>query len=116
MPLDPGKSKSAFSHNVATEINAGKKKSQAVAIAYSEAGEKRNDMAQSDFAEIKRLLTEFFSEEAKEPEHKKDAMNTKLDAIAERADSLQPNPWANKLAALNGGINSLTARMARKTA
>ena len=35
MPLESGKSKAAFSHNVATEMNAGKKQSQAVAIAYS---------------------------------------------------------------------------------
>jgi uncharacterized protein len=35
MPLESGKSKTAFSHNVATEKNAGKKTSQAVAIAYS---------------------------------------------------------------------------------
>jgi hypothetical protein len=36
MPLEPGKSKSAFSHNVKTEMNAGKPQKQAVAIAYSE--------------------------------------------------------------------------------
>lgn len=30
-----------------------------------------------------------------------------------RTDALQPNPWANKIAALNGGIESLTARLAR---
>lgn len=35
MPLEAGKSKAAFSHNVETEMNAGKKQSQAVAIAYS---------------------------------------------------------------------------------
>ncbi len=36
MPLEPGKSKSAFSQNVKTEMNAGKPQKQAVAIAYSE--------------------------------------------------------------------------------
>jgi len=36
MPLEHGKSKSAFSHNVAAEIHAGKPQKQAVAIAYSE--------------------------------------------------------------------------------
>jgi len=35
MPLEKGKSKEAFSHNVATEIKAGKPQKQAVAIAYS---------------------------------------------------------------------------------
>ncbi|MGH7867907.1 MAG: hypothetical protein ACREP9_09850 [Candidatus Dormibacteraceae bacterium] len=36
MPLEPGKSKEAFSHNVAAEKHAGKPTKQAVAIAYSE--------------------------------------------------------------------------------
>lgn len=39
MPLQSGKSKSAFSHNVAAEKRAGKPTKQAVAIAYHEAGE-----------------------------------------------------------------------------
>lgn len=41
MPLIPGKSKAAFKQNIKTEIAAGKPQKQAVAIAYSEAGEKR---------------------------------------------------------------------------
>lgn len=36
MPLEKGKSKSAFQHNVRAEIDAGKPPKQAVAIAYSE--------------------------------------------------------------------------------
>lgn len=36
MPLNPGKSKAAFSQNVATERNAGRPIKQAVAIAYAE--------------------------------------------------------------------------------
>ena len=36
MPLKSGKSKEAFSHNVAAEMNAGKPQKQALAIAYSE--------------------------------------------------------------------------------
>lgn len=36
MPLEHSKSKKAFEHNVKAEIGAGKKPSQAVAIAYSE--------------------------------------------------------------------------------
>lgn len=39
MPLEKGKSKAAFSKNVKTEVAAGKPQRQAVAIAYSEAGE-----------------------------------------------------------------------------
>lgn len=41
MPLKKGSSKKAISANIATEIRAGKKPSQAAAIAYSVAGEKR---------------------------------------------------------------------------
>ena len=40
MPLEEGKSKAAFSHNVETEMNAGKPQKQAVAIAYAK---KRGD-------------------------------------------------------------------------
>ena len=36
MPLAHGKSKAAFSHNVAAEMHAGKPQKQAVAIAYSQ--------------------------------------------------------------------------------
>lgn len=41
MPLIKGKSKAAFSQNIKTEMAAGKPQKQAVAIAFSEAGEKR---------------------------------------------------------------------------
>jgi len=37
MPLEQGYSRSAISTNIATEIRAGKKPSQAAALAYSEA-------------------------------------------------------------------------------
>ena len=36
MPLEKGKSKAAFKHNVEAEVAAGKPPKQAVAIAYSE--------------------------------------------------------------------------------
>lgn len=41
MPLEKGKSKKAFQHNVRAEVNAGKPVKQAVAIAYKEKGEKK---------------------------------------------------------------------------
>ena len=68
MPLESGKSKEAFSHNVATEMKAGKPQKQAVAIAYQKA---RADMAGEQFEELKTLLDKFFSEEEQEPDHKK---------------------------------------------
>lgn len=41
MPLMKGKSKKAFGYNVKTEMAAGKPQKQALAIAFSKAGEKR---------------------------------------------------------------------------
>lgn len=41
MPLKSGKSKKVISHNIATEMRAGRPQKQAVAIAYSKAGKSR---------------------------------------------------------------------------
>lgn len=41
MPLKKGKSKADISSNIRTEINSGKKKSQAIAIAMSVAGKSK---------------------------------------------------------------------------
>lgn len=41
MPLKSGKSKAIVSQNIATEINAGKPKKQAIAIAMSKAGKSK---------------------------------------------------------------------------
>ena len=41
MPLKKGKSKKVISQNIGIEINAGKKPSQAAAIAYSVAGKSK---------------------------------------------------------------------------
>lgn len=43
MPLEKGRSRAAVSHNIATEIKAGKPQKQAVAIAMREAGMSRKD-------------------------------------------------------------------------
>ena len=52
MPLETGKSKTAFGHNVATEMKAGKPQKQAVAIAYSKA---RGDATDTEAAKIDHL-------------------------------------------------------------
>ena len=49
MPLSLGKSKKAFSHNVAAEMHAGKPQDQAVAIAYSQ---KRKAEYKADGGEV----------------------------------------------------------------
>jgi len=41
MPLKSGKSKEVISKNIATEINSGKPKKQAIAIAMSKAGKSK---------------------------------------------------------------------------
>lgn len=48
MPLEQSKSKKAFEHNVKAEIGAGKKPSQAVAIAYSEKRRSKADQKKYD--------------------------------------------------------------------
>lgn len=52
MPLESGKSKEAFSHNVETEVESGKPQKQAVAIAYSKQREGK-DMAEKKEEEKK---------------------------------------------------------------
>jgi hypothetical protein len=45
MPLEKGPGETKFSHNIKTEIAAGKPQAQAAAIAYREGGEKACDAA-----------------------------------------------------------------------
>jgi hypothetical protein len=57
MPLKKGKSKKAFSENVATEMKAGKPQKQALAIAFSEAGEsKKKKRKKSAAAQVKDIM------------------------------------------------------------
>lgn len=44
MPLLPGRSKETISKNIAREIDAGKPRDQAVAIAYRKAGKSRAEI------------------------------------------------------------------------
>lgn len=55
MPLENGKGKESFSHNVAAEMNAGKPQKQAVAIAYSKQRESA-DAARGAIDAIKGLI------------------------------------------------------------
>lgn len=50
MPLKKGKSKKAFSYNVAELVKSGRPQKQAVAIAYSQAGEKKPKKAKNTAA------------------------------------------------------------------
>ena len=68
MPLETGKSKAAFSHNVATEINSGRPKKQAVAIAYSE---KRGDKRIKDSANAGLPLVNYGEQDDEGLEEKK---------------------------------------------
>lgn len=67
MPLESGSSRSAISHNIATERRAGKPEDQAVAIAMRKAGKSRHDDAVAA-----RL----------------DAMRTECDRLTRRLDAL----------------------------
>jgi hypothetical protein len=54
MPLSKGKSKQAFTHNIKTEIAAGKPQKQAVAIAYSVARQKpKGNLSPASAAKIR---------------------------------------------------------------
>ena len=67
MPLETGKSKEAFEHNIKTEIKAGKPQKQAVAIAYSK---KRGDEMDDD-------------------KERMDACRTMMDALRKRMDDCE---------------------------
>jgi len=47
MPLVKGKSREAMSQNIRTEMAAGKPQKQAIAIAYSQAGERRKNASKA---------------------------------------------------------------------
>jgi len=78
VPLEPGKSQEAISHNIETEMHHGHPQKQAIAIAYREAGLSRSD--------AEHPLVEWAKEEAKEPEHQegKDALS--IDAPIETTE------------------------------
>lgn len=71
MPLETGKSKAAFSHNVEVEMKAGKPQSQAVAIAYSQK-RKGKDKRGKDGTELE--LREAIKAGEEEAAHQKRAL------------------------------------------
>lgn len=72
MPLKQGNSKDVIHQNIKKLIDEGKPKDQAIAIAYSEAGQAQ-DMSDSEFNELKSLFDKWVNEEKKEPEHAMDS-------------------------------------------
>lgn len=56
MPLETGKSKAAFKHNVEVEVAAGKPQNQAVAIAYSKQREARDAEVEISPADIRKHI------------------------------------------------------------
>ena len=100
MPLESGKSRGAFEHNVKTEIEAGKPQKQAVAVAYSKQREDA-ELPQAEFgrqlaalieemnkkgvspALLKQMVKEFT--EKMQPSTRKDAEETKGEQSSEDA-------------------------------
>lgn len=84
MPLETGKSKEAFSHNVEVEMNAGKPQKQAVAIAYSQQRKASDvDIDLDDSVEIE--LEEAIEAGKKEAKHQKEALK---EAAADQASRM----------------------------
>lgn len=80
MPLQSGHSPETISANIGELIKAGHPRSQAAAIAYSEAKKTAKDMAPEDWDGLVSGLLKFFGEEAEEPEHAADGWHVKLAA------------------------------------
>lgn len=80
MPLEAGKSREAFSHNVKTEVEAGKPQKQAVAIAYSN--------ARGDDDVVAGLMDQIERAKASGDGPAVEALQIKLaEKVAERADA-----------------------------
>lgn len=86
MPLESGQSREAFSHNVKTEMEAGKSQEQAVAIAYSKRGDQL-DQALTRVADIGARLDSM----AERVERRADASALEqYSALASRESKLTP--------------------------
>lgn len=79
MPLEAGKSRAAFEHNIKAEIAAGKPQSQAVAIAYSK--------QRGDAIDPARLAPIFDTVKLDEVCAKFDAIDKRIDGISIRRDA-----------------------------
>src|SRR5271166_6477227 len=89
MPLQSGKSREAFSHNVSTEMKAGKPQKQAVAIAYAK---KRGD---ANWGDVSSAM---------------DAICSRMDAMDERMKTLVARPrvpWSKGSSRMDAGKKPL---------
>jgi len=89
MPLEEGKSKAAFSHNVETEMKVGKPQKQAVAIAYAK---QRGDKMKAD--DDGNLLIEHLADDDCD---RMDACRMMADALKRRMDAFEEEEAKERL-------------------
>lgn len=122
MPLDPNAKPggAGFSHNVATEVRAGKPEKQAVAIAYREARADADDVAslEADLSDAQKKLRSgtLSAEDTRKQVKLIQNIEARLDRARKaqerrRADALQPSPFASRLTAFEVGLDYLSSRL-----
>jgi hypothetical protein len=121
MPLESGKSRAAFEHNVKTEVEAGKPQKQAVAIAYSKArgdeeethGEQQSEDARMSTIEQRLSKLERAADAVMKLSDAAQALSRRADALYGRADAAFSEPFVQAISAyirsldLKGGASNV---------